>query len=339
MKQTLQKILAILLAAMLLCSLILFSFPAVLPQNFGDGTANEETLPPSEEDPNNDAPQEGETEPPSTDEPPDDDAPQGGGSGPPSGGDTPDAPPADAPAGPPVSGGGTDDAPQEPEDTAAEAAYIRTLADSVLVRSGPGKQYAAVGSLDAGDMIAMQGTRGGWYQTVYRGKKAYITASSALTEIYTIVQSADEKVEAVIACGAELLGFPYVYGAARLHDGAGNLTHNFSATKFDCSSLMQYIFYYGAGVLLQTTTRLQVRQEKMCRVPRYAAATCCSLRTQTEKTRAASSASATSPSTSATAISCTRRKTTPSSKRSALPAKAILSKRAGSYEADKAFPI
>ena len=32
--------------------------------------------------------------------------------------------------------------------------------------------------------------------------------------------------------GAELLGFPYVYGAARLHDGAGNLTHNFSATKF-----------------------------------------------------------------------------------------------------------
>ena len=114
MKQTLQKILAILLAAMLLCSLILFAFPAVLPQNFGDGTANEETLPPSNEVPGDDAPQEGETEPPSTDEPPDDDAPQGGGSGPPSGGDTPDAPPADAPAGPPVSGGGTDDAPQEP---------------------------------------------------------------------------------------------------------------------------------------------------------------------------------------------------------------------------------
>ena len=267
MKQTLQKILAILLAAMLLCSLILFAFPAVLPQNFGDGTANEETLPPSEEDPNNDAPQGGDADPPSDDDQPsEEDTPQGGGSGPPSGGDTPDAPPADAPAGPPVSGGGTDDAPQEPEDTAAEAAYIRTLADSVLVRSGPGKQYAAVGSLDAGDMIAMQGTRGGWYQTVYRGKKAYITASSALTEIYTIVQSADEKVEAVIACGAELLGFPYVYGAARLHDGAGNLTHNFSATKFDCSSLMQYIFYYGAGVLLQTTTRLQVRQGK--NVPR-----------------------------------------------------------------------
>lgn len=266
MKQTLQKILAILLAAMLLCSLILFAFPAVLPQNFGDGTANEETLPPSNEVPGDDAPQEGETEPPSADEPPEEDTPQGGETEPPSGGDTPDVPPADAPAGPPASGGGADDSPQEPEDTAAEAAYIRTLADSVLVRSGPGKQYAAVGSLDAGDMIAMQGTRGGWYQTVYRGKKAYITASSALTEICTIVQSADEKVEAVIACGAELLGFPYVYGAARLHDGAGNLTHNFSATKFDCSSLMQYIFYYGAGVLLQTTTRLQVRQGK--NVPR-----------------------------------------------------------------------
>ena len=256
MKQTLQKILAILLAAMLLSSLILFAFPAVLPQNFGDGAANEETLPPSNEVPDDDAPQDGEAAPPSADEPPDDDAPQEGDTAPPSGGDTP----ADAPAGPPVSGAGTDDTPQEPEDAAAEAAYIRTLADSVLVRSGPGKQYAAVGSLDAGDMIAMQGTRGGWYQTVYRGKKAYITASSTLTEIYTIVQSADEKVEAVIACGAELLGFPYVYGAARLHDGAGNLTHNFSATKFDCSSLMQYIFYRGAGILLDVTTRTQVKQ-------------------------------------------------------------------------------
>lgn len=267
MKQTLQKILALLLAAMLLCSLILFAFPAVLPQNFGDGTANEETLPPSEEDPDNDAPQGGKEDLPSAnDQPPDDDAPQGGEAAPPSGGDTPDAPPADAPASPPVSGGSTDDVPQEPEVTAAEAAYIRTLADSVLVRSGPGKQYTAVGSLDAGDMIAMQGMRDGWYQTVYRGKKAYITANSALTEIYTIVQSSNEKIEAVIACGAKLLGFPYVYGAARLHDGAGNLSHNFSATKFDCSSLMQYIFYYGAGVLLQTTTRLQVKQGK--NVPR-----------------------------------------------------------------------
>lgn len=138
MKQTLQKILAILLAAILLCSLILFAFPAVLPQNFGDGTANEETLPPSEEDPNNDAPQGGDADPPSDDDQPsEEDTPQGGGSGPPSGGDTPDAPPADAPVAPPVSGGDTDDAPQEPEDTAAEAAYIRTLADSVLVRSGP----------------------------------------------------------------------------------------------------------------------------------------------------------------------------------------------------------
>ena len=80
MKQTLQKILAILLAAMLLCSLILFAFPAVLPQNFGDGTANEETLPPSNEVPDDDALQDGEAAPPSADEPPDDDAPQGGGS-------------------------------------------------------------------------------------------------------------------------------------------------------------------------------------------------------------------------------------------------------------------
>ena len=60
--------------------------------------------------------------------------------------------------------------------------------------------------------------------------------------------------------GYKLLGVPYVYGAVRFHDGKGKLLGGFSAQKFDCSSLVQYVFYKGAGKLLQVNTRTQVKQ-------------------------------------------------------------------------------
>ena len=60
--------------------------------------------------------------------------------------------------------------------------------------------------------------------------------------------------------GYSLIGVPYVYGAVRVHDGYGNRLSSFNKNKFDCSSLTQYAFYYGAGVLLGTTTRTQVKQ-------------------------------------------------------------------------------
>ena len=67
-------------------------------------------------------------------------------------------------------------------------------------------------------------------------------------------------IEKVIQEGLQLLGFPYVYGAIRYHDGSGKKLSNFDPTKYDCSSLMQYIFYHGAGVNLNMTTRTQVKQ-------------------------------------------------------------------------------
>jgi cell wall-associated NlpC family hydrolase len=53
-----------------------------------------------------------------------------------------------------------------------------------------------------------------------------------------------------------------VYGAVRLHNGKGKLLSGFTAQKFDCSSLIQYIFYKGSGTLLDVTTRTQVKQGK-----------------------------------------------------------------------------
>ena len=70
----------------------------------------------------------------------------------------------------------------------------------------------------------------------------------------------DIVIETVIEYGLSLLGFPYVYGAIRLHDGNGRLLSNFNDTKYDCSSLTQFIYYHGAKINLNMTTRTQVKQ-------------------------------------------------------------------------------
>lgn len=146
---------------------------------------------------------------------------------------------------------------EEPEQKETSKTYIRSLTDSLSVRLGPGTKYAKTGILDKGDMVAYCGTEGDWYRTFYRGEAAYVSSKYAeLTELET----ADEKTESVIALGEKHLGTPYVYGAVRLHDGQGHLLKNFTDTEFDCSSYMQYIFYYGADVILRETTRTQVGQ-------------------------------------------------------------------------------
>lgn len=74
--------------------------------------------------------------------------------------------------------------------------------------------------------------------------------------------SEDERIEAIINEGTKLLGTAYVYGAVRFHDGGGKKLSGFDINAFDCSSLMQYIFYTGAHVNLQVNTRTQIYQGK-----------------------------------------------------------------------------
>jgi cell wall-associated NlpC family hydrolase len=102
------------------------------------------------------------------------------------------------------------------------------------------------------------GQAGGFYKTVYKHQTVYISA--AYTYEFSLEKSPNEQVEQVIEQGYSLIGVPYVYGAVRLHDGYGNKLSSFNKNKFDCSSLTQFMFYYGAGVLLSTTTRTQVKQ-------------------------------------------------------------------------------
>ena len=151
---------------------------------------------------------------------------------------------------------------EEEEDVPAvslRAQYVRVRTDGLNVRKGAGTGYATLGQVNAGDMLHLVGRTGDWYETRYRGTAAYVSAKETYTAVAYLDKASDE-VERVIAEGLELLGVPYVYGAVRLHDGKGNFLKNFTTSAFDCSSLMQYIFYQGAGILLDVTTRTQVRQ-------------------------------------------------------------------------------
>lgn len=138
--------------------------------------------------------------------------------------------------------------------------YLSVTSDGVNLRSGAGTSYSSRGTAEKSTLYAYSGETGGWYKTGYKNKTAYL-ASKYCTNVQMLA-SDDERIEAVIAEGAKLLGTAYVFGAVRYHDGSGKLLKNFTTGEFDCSSLMQYIFYKGAHVNLQVNTRTQIYQGK-----------------------------------------------------------------------------
>ncbi len=149
--------------------------------------------------------------------------------------------------------------PETPETPIVQQAeYLRCTGNSVNFRTGAGTSFAVVGNAKQGEIYAVTERVGGWYKTYYRGQEVYFSASYGA--VLAIEKSTDADVEKVLGEGYKLLGVPYVYGAVRLHDGKGNLLQGFTAQKFDCSSLVQYVFYKGAQKHLQVTTRTQVKQ-------------------------------------------------------------------------------
>lgn len=152
-------------------------------------------------------------------------------------------------------------APNEPKPSETRISYLQITASELNVRTGAGTKYSSLGTVDKGELIAFGKKENGWYETRYRNKTAYVSASDKHVALVEMEQGSKE-VERVIAQGLDCLGVPYVYGAVRLHDGEGHKLKGFTKEKFDCSSLMQYLFYEGAGVLLGTTTRTQVLQGK-----------------------------------------------------------------------------
>lgn len=148
-------------------------------------------------------------------------------------------------------------APEPPKVKTAD--YLLVQANGLSIRTGAGTSYPVLGSADKGSLLIYAGKKGEWYETRYKDKTAYVFASYA--KLYS-VPFTDERIESVITRGFDFLGVKYVYGATRYHDGKGNRLNGFTTTAFDCSSYMQYIFLYGAGVNLNMTTRTQVTQGK-----------------------------------------------------------------------------
>ena len=144
-----------------------------------------------------------------------------------------------------------------PEPKIVKAGYIRITGDSVNIRSGAGTSYSALGTAEKSTLYSKLEKVGEWYKTQYKNKTAYISAKYC--EEVEFDKSSDE-IEKVIEEGTKCMGVKYVYGAVRLHDGKGNMYKGFTETEFDCSSLMQYIFYKGAGKLLNVNTRTQIYQ-------------------------------------------------------------------------------
>lgn len=142
--------------------------------------------------------------------------------------------------------------------SAEQGDYIKISAGNVNIRSGAGTEYKSLGVAEKDTLYKLCGKYGKWYKTVYKDKEAYIYADYCTSVHTDCCQS--KSLENVIEEGCKLLGTPYVYGAVRYHNGSGVLLSGFDKNKFDCSSLMQYIFKKGASVNLQVTTRTQVFQ-------------------------------------------------------------------------------
>ena len=127
------------------------------------------------------------------------------------------------------------------------------------MRSGAGTNYASLGTVEKNILMKYAGKSGSWYETRYMGQKAFVHADHATV---VTLEKGNVQTEKIIEEGLNVLGTPYVYGATRLHDGKGNLLNGFTSKKFDCSSLMQFMFYKGAGILLNMNTRTQISQGK-----------------------------------------------------------------------------
>ncbi len=133
---------------------------------------------------------------------------------------------------------------------------VMACVNSLNVRSLPSASSACVGSLDKGDMVTFIEKQNGWYETVYKGKTAYVSASDIFSSL-AYFDKGSEEIEEVIDLGYTLLGTPYVYGATRYLNYDGSLNRYFTGRSFDCSSMVQYIYHKALGIELGATSRLQ----------------------------------------------------------------------------------
>ena len=137
--------------------------------------------------------------------------------------------------------------------------YIASKVNGLRVRSGKGTNYSILGSLDTNDMLIYKGIDGEYYITIFKEQRAFVHKDYC---DIVAVSMENEKIEKAIDFGSTLLGYPYVWGSQRYHWGNGKLNSNFENGKFDCSALVQYIYFITNDVILDVTSRAQAYNGK-----------------------------------------------------------------------------
>ena len=129
---------------------------------------------------------------------------------------------------------------------------VRTTADVLNIRKGPGTNYGILCSVEDGDTFPITGKTNGWYQILCNGRTGYVSAQYAKVEDSDQVSKPDPDDNAatnpegnsIVAAALQYVGYPYVYGTA-------------GPETFDCSGFTSYI-YKQFGVTLNRSSKDQV---------------------------------------------------------------------------------
>lgn len=144
--------------------------------------------------------------------------------------------------------------PEEDEEEKKKKTYAVSNVNGLRVRVAPSGASSTLGFLDKNDAVLITEKVGEYYKTIYKEKVSYVHTE------YCSVMSVDlagEEIERAIDLGSGLLGHPYVWGSERYHWGNGKLNTNFVSGEFDCSALVQYVYYKSNSVILGVTSRAQ----------------------------------------------------------------------------------
>jgi cell wall-associated NlpC family hydrolase len=132
--------------------------------------------------------------------------------------------------------------------------YAVSKVNGLRIRLKPNTSATVIGTLNQNDAVLVYEQKNGFYKTIYKEQTAYVWADYCST---FEVEHEDERIEKAIDFGSTLLGYPYVWGSQRYHWGNGKLNSNFVNGEFDCSALVQYVYFKSNGVILDLTSRAQ----------------------------------------------------------------------------------
>lgn len=133
--------------------------------------------------------------------------------------------------------------------------YVVSSVNQLRIRTAPNTSSSILGYIDKNDAVAYIDKVGNYYKTVYKENTAYVHQSYCTLMKINV---SEDKIERAIDLGCTLLGYPYVWGSQRYHWGNGKLNSDFVPGEFDCSALVQYIYFLSNGTILDLTTRTQV---------------------------------------------------------------------------------